>query len=268
MRSILFSLLLSLSFTNLLAQSTAVDSATVYRNYLPIRYQPTIRFDGILKTGAQLYGEAAVVFPDEYYSLNEFYRLYVAAGYEHKSTDHWYLGFSAKYNYSPTYSGLIPRVNITHRGKIGKTNFIKELNYEHLLFFSKYKREAEGRVSFMIGFSRNFVIAKKDLYVALSYRPYINFDFKNDGFSIYKNRGFDRARLRIDLLYKFTPSFYAGIYFSKDTEMYYTLGGVSGQTGPYPDYKMNRISSILGISLNFILHPERNPDFLAGLPSR
>jgi hypothetical protein len=204
---------------------------------------------------AQVFVDYQYVFPKSYYSLNEHYRSVLWLGADLALSSKWFVGVSSKVNFVEEDNGnIIPRVQLAHRGKLGKMYFDKELSYEHLVFVNTatYHREPEGRGALGGSLTYPIAIAGKDLLVGLSGKLYMNFDWKNDGLSIYDKRKFDRTRLSVNLDYPIIPQCYLGIYYLRDTEYYFTLGGFDSAGNKIPDYKLNNIYQGIGFRITYL----------------
>ncbi len=257
-------------FSGTNAKVTNPQKATVHGKVKKATPTTTLRADYYFTKGSYLYWEGNYNFNKEYSYLTNGYRLYNQVGYEHAATSFWYIGASAKHQLAYTAPNtLIAKVNITHRGKIGSVGFIKELSGEYLHSFDTIKNKpVNARASLSIGLYKQFKIAKRPLVTSLFYRLYLN---TNMG-ELYKNRRFDFIKFRLDISYGITKNIYAGIYGLLDSEHYFTLAtyDVTGAETT-PNYRLNRINPIVGISLNFIFKQEgfdKEKEILPGLPFR
>lgn len=262
------------------SQSRPLDSAEVKKVYRPWVTYTSARVEKLFDRGSSLFGEYGTMLEfkgiqsitqDEYYSLNENYSSYLWGGYEHAFTDHWYAGLSGKANFVERGPGsFFMRFNGAHRGKIGKLFFYKELAFEYLSYpqYKSYKRPDEGRFSPSIGLGRHLKVNNKPLYVGINYRFFVNFDFQNDKYSIYDKRKIDRTKLKAEVSYGFLPHWYLSIYYLRDTEYYYALGGSTMSGNAIPDYKVNRITEGIGFALTYLLFKENSDKYTTDLPVR
>jgi len=269
-----FLLVLLLSGKVMVAQSASksLDSAEVKKVYRPWATFCSLRVEKVYEKGSTLYGEFSYIIPDEYASLNESYKSVLWLGYEQALSEKWFGGISGKMNFVEEGSrSFFTRLNLAHRGSIGKLFLYKEFAFEHLYYASEpnYSRKAEGRVSASLGLGRSFYVAHRPLYIGVNYRLFLNFDFQDDKSSLYDKRKIDRTKLRFDVAYQFLPHWSLGLYCLRDTEYFYTLGQYDINNNPIvPDYKVNQITQGLGIVLTCLLYNEKSDKYMPGLPSR
>lgn len=271
-------LLLLAGVSSAWAQSKAVDSAEIKKVYRPWVTYTSARFETLFQNGSSLFAEYGTMLEfkglekisqDEYYALNENYSSFLWLGYEHAFTDHWYAGASGKINFVQQGAGsFFNRFNIAHRGHIGKLFFYKEVAFEYLSYAGKTYRQEEGRFSPSIGLGRQIKVKGKPLYIGINYRAFVNFDFKNDKSSTYDKRKIDRTKLKAEVSYGFLPHWYIGVYYLRDTEYYYALGGTTMLGDPIPDSKINRITEGVGFTLTYLLFKENSDKYITDLPVR
>ena len=270
---VLFLLILVGQMLSAQSSNSPVDSAEIKKVYAPWSTFTSLRSEVLFEKGSSLYGEFSYISPKAYSSLNETYRSYLWLGYEQALSSKWYGGISGRMNFVEAGPGsFFTRVNLSHRGYIGKFFFYKEfLTFEHLYYASSgsYKRKAEGRYAPSIGIGRAFDIGGRALYIGVNYRLFVNFDFQNDNSSIYDKRKIDRTKLRFDVTYQFLPHWCAGVYYLRDTEYYFTLAQYNQYNQVVvPNYKLNQITQGLGITLSYLLFNEKPDKYIPGLPSR
>jgi hypothetical protein len=257
------------------AQVTNPQDAAVHADVKKITPTTTLRADYYFTKGSYLYWEGNYNFNKEYTYLTNNYRVYNQVGYEHAATSFWYIGASAKHQLAYTAPNtLIAKANITHRGKIGSVGFIKELSGEYIYAFpdptikTTTKQPTNARASLSVGLFKQFKVANRPLVTSLYYRVYLNTNMGD----LYKNRRFDFIKFRLDVSYGITKNIYAGIYGLLDSEHYFTLASYDINGTPItPNYRLNRINPIVGISLNFIFKQEgfdKEKEILPGLPFR
>ena len=273
-------LLVLVGISSAWAQSRAVDSAEIKKVYRPWVTYTSVRVEKVFDKGSSLFAEYGTMLEfkglerisqDEYYALNENYSSFLWAGYEHAFTEHWYGGVSGKANFVQQGSGsFFTRFNVAHRGHIGKLFFYKELAFEYLSYtiYKGYKRPDEGRFSPALGLGRQLKLKGKPLYIGVNYRLFLNFDFKNDKSSIYDKRKIDRTKLKVEISYGFLPHWYMGVYYLRDTEYYYALGGTTMSGAAIPDNKINRITEGVGFTLTYLLFKENSDKYVTDLPVR
>jgi hypothetical protein len=274
------SLLLLAGISSAWAQSRAVDSAEIKKVYRPWVTYTSARVEKVFDKGSSLFAEYGTMLEfkglerisqDEYYALNENYSSFLWAGYEHAFSEHWYGGVSGKANFVQQGSGsFFTRFNVAHRGHIGKLFFYKEVAFEYLSYtiYKGYKRPDEGRVSPAIGLGRQLKVKGKPLYIGINYRFFVDFDFKNDKSSIYDKRKIDRTKLKAEISYGFLPHWYIGMYYLRDTEYYYALGGTTMSGAAIPDNKINRITEGVGFTLTYLLFKDNSDKYITDLPVR
>lgn len=255
-------------------QSTtrSLDSADVKKVYRPWMIMGSLKVEKRYTKGSSLYAEYSYIAPEQYQALNETYRSFLWIGYEQAFTEKWYGGVSGRFNFVEQGAGsFFTRFNLAHRGAIGKFFFYKEFSFEHLYYAeeSNYKRKAEGRIAPSLGFGRSFNVAGRSLYVGVNYRLFVHFDFENDKSSVYDKRKIDRTKLRFDLAYQVLPHWSVGLYYMRDTEYYYSLASYNAQNQLIvPDYKLNRITEGLGLTITYLLFKEKPDQYTPGLPAR
>jgi hypothetical protein len=254
------------------AQDINPDEADIHNDVQKATPTITLRADYYFTKGSYLYWEGNYNFNKDYSYLTNNYRIYNQVGYEQAATEHWYFGASVKHQLS-YYEGantLVPKANITHRGKIGSLKFIKELSGEYIYSLTttigSVKPPVNARVSLAIGLFKIFTIAQRPFITSLNYRLYLN---TNMG-EIYKNRRFDFKKFRMDLMYGITKNIYVGIYGMLDSEHFYTLASYDINNNIVnPAYRQNRINPIIGFSCNFVFRQEGfDKEILTGLPFR
>ncbi len=267
-------LLVAFSSGLVIAQSNSkpLDSAEVKKVYRPWSTFLSLRSEIYFSKGSSLFGEVSYTTPNEYASLNEAYKSYFWFGYEQAFSKKWFGGVSGRMNFVEEGAGsFFTRLNFAHRGSIGKLFFYKELAFEHLYYAESdhYKRKAEGRISPCVGLGKSFKVANKSMFIGVNYRAFLNFDFQDDKSSIYKNRVFDRTKLRFDVTCQLLQHWAVGLYYLKDTEYYYTLAQYDiNNNVVVPDYKLNQITQGLGVTLTYLLFKENPDQYIPGFPSR
>jgi hypothetical protein len=265
MRNYLFILCFLGCIANAVAQ-TVSDTAKVHKDYQENSYWLTLRADAYLKSGSYFFFESNLKTKKSFSSLNEYNNRHFLLGYEHKASEKWYLGLSARYLSSRYMNYFAPKINVTHRGVIKKINFVKELSAEDLMV-KKYYLSNLMRLGISVGLGKKFKIGPTNWYTMLSYRAFLIFDPKNGKNSYLSNRKIDLTRLRFDLHYIIIPNLYIGVFAMRETEYLYILGYSQAATS-YPDVKENRVAPTFGLTLNYIFKPENNSEIIPGLPFR
>ncbi|MBC7449861.1 MAG: hypothetical protein H7259_00075, partial [Cytophagales bacterium] len=159
--------------------------------------------------------------------------------------------------YDSKVYNVCTRLYLQHRGNIGSVLFSQELLYEQFNFTNNTmstttasgtitsRRPAEGRIGIGIGLGKYVKAGSNHIAVFASYRPYIQFDFKNDDASYYKDRFIDYTNLRIDAGYLIANQLYIGIYGERDTNFSYVTSA--------DPYRLNSITPILGLVCNYLI---------------
>ncbi len=242
------------------AQSgTAQGNEPVQKQYQQPLYQVSGRADLVIdKPNVTLYLETLYNTNAVYASIIEQTRWNIKPGFDWGLTDKWHVGASARINAnSGGVYNYTTRIYVQHRGKISTLLFLKEFLYEQFNFVdntlsnispsgtSTTRRPAEGRVGIGVGLGRYIGVGQHDFGVFVSYRPYIQFDYVQDGVAFYKNRFIDYTNLRIDAGFLFSKICYTGLYACRDTNFSYV---------PAADpYKRNVITPSVGFVLNVLL---------------
>lgn len=252
-------------------------SDKLVKKYTSNSWWLNLRYDHFLKTGSYFYIENNNRFNlepafGESFPFNSLYRTYVWAGYEHKAHEKWYLGLSQKYVAIKNRDSWYSRVNITHRGKLSKLAFVKEVSLEHFRHPKSDNPnvivENEGRVSFAPALVKTFTINERPLYLLLAYRASILFDWNNDGFSSYSKRNIDNTRLKVELSHFLTQSLMLSVFAIRDTYYTYQLALYDDNKNEIsPEARVNRITPTLGMSLNYVFgRPEEG--YLPAFPGK
>ncbi|MCS6824459.1 MAG: hypothetical protein NZ529_09200 [Cytophagaceae bacterium] len=249
------------------------DEAEIYKLRNRIKPELILRADYFLYNHSRFFFESNYNFNSRYYLLNGSYRIYNQIGYQHYASDKWTLGISETYKiaYYPGIQSFVTSVNIAHTGKISEPHFIKELSADHYYYLQTnngYKAPSQARLGGGILLCKMLPVAGSELMIAASCRAFLNHDFRDALTSIYRNRRIDLTRARIDVAYKITPLLWLAIYAMKETERYYTLGGSDAAGNTFPDYRVNRITPVLGAALNFVFKHQYAENFFPGLPFR
>jgi hypothetical protein len=252
-------------------------SEKLVKYYNPNSWWLTLRYDHFLKIGSYFFLENNNRFNQEpgfgeSFPFKKFYQTYVWAGYEHKAHEKWYLGISERYIAVRNRDSWCTRINITHRGKLGKLAFTKEASLEHF----KYKKsdnpyiiiENEGMASFAPALVKTFSIKERPLYVLLSYRASVLFDWNNDNFSSYDKRNIDFTRLRFEISHFLTQNLLVSLFAMRETYYSYQLAQYDINNNEIsPEARVNRITPVIGFSLNYVYkRPEEG--FLPAFPGK
>ncbi|MDB5273677.1 MAG: hypothetical protein JWO58_2044 [Chitinophagaceae bacterium] len=275
-------LLLFVALSSAYAQTTAVDSAKVKKQYNPWLTYSSFRVEKLFTKGSSLFAEYSTLLDfqgvnkitqGEYNSLNENYSSFLWLGYEQAFTEHWYGGISEKVNIvKEGYGSLFTRLNVAHRGHISKLFFYKEFAFEYLSYNKDNsggaRRPVEGRISPSIGLGYRWKFGKQSLYVGVNYRFFVNFGIQEKSV-LYDKRKIDRTKLKAEISYHFLPHWNIGAYYLRDTQYYYTLATYNGSGGVItPDYKLNNISEGVGFVLTYLLFKDNSDKYVTDLPVR
>jgi len=243
-----------ISSIELIAQSGTNNNNTnapVEKQYRETLVQISPRMDIVIdKPRINIYLEALYNTNGVYASIIEQTRWNIKPGIDWGITDKWYVGGSERINMNGFgIYNYTTQVYFQHRGNIGKTLFLKECIYEQYNFTDAAntsagtttlsRRPAEGRFGLGLGVGRYIPAAENHIGIFVSYRPYIQFDFVQDGVAYYNKRFIDYTNLRIDAGYLISNSFYVGLYASRDTNFSYV---------PASDpYKKNTITPVMAL---------------------
>ncbi|WP_018341469.1 hypothetical protein [Cytophaga aurantiaca] len=257
---LLFLLIVCFTYKTVNAQSsTNQGNNTVHKEYQQTLFQLSGRVDAVIdKHNLTLYLESLYNTNGVYASIIEQTRWNIKPGFDWGISDKWHVGASERIN--SNNGGIynyITRFYIQHRGKIGSTIILTEALYEQFNFVdgtlsntsvngtTLTRRPAEGRVSLGLGVGRFIGVKEHDIGIFLSYRPYLQFDYVQDGVAFYSNRFIDYTNLRLDAGFLFNKTCYTGFYACRDTNFSYV---------PASDpYNRNAITPSFGLVLNVLL---------------
>ena len=242
------------------AQSgTNPGNEPVHKAYQQTLFQLSARADLVIdKPNVTLYLETLYNTNGVYASIIEQTRWNIKPGFDWGITDKWHVGASQRINAnSGGIYNYTTRVYLQHRGKIGSFLFLKECLYEQFNFVdgtlsttspggtSLSRRPAEGRFGIGLGLGRYIPAGLYDIVFFVSYRPYIQFDYVQDGVAFYSNRFVDYTNLRLDAGVLINKICYTGLYACRDTNFSYV---------PASDpYNRNTITPSFGFVLNVLL---------------
>lgn len=237
------------------------SDAPVQKNYNDWLFQFNPRVDVLLKDNrTSLYLEGLINSKYAYASIIENYRWNAKLGIDYAASETWYVGiFTRLNNNSSGIYNYCTRLYGQHRGKIGPLLFSQELLYEQFNFTEGTlttinssglvysRRPAEGRVCIGFGLGKYFAVGHNQVAVFASYRPYLQFIFKNDGQlgSLYNDRWIDYTSLRLDVGYLIHKQLYIGLYGARDTNFGYRPAAVP--------YRSNDITPIVGLACNMLI---------------
>jgi len=232
----------------------------VHKEYLQTLFQVSPRVDVVLnKNNANFYLEGLINTNGVYASIIEQTRWNIKPGIDIGLTDKWYVGASERINMnSAGVYNYTTQFYIQHRGELLGLNLLKEFAYEQFNFVdgtlnsttvngtSSTRRPAIGRFGIGLGLGKHVQVKENHVAVFLSYRPYIQFDYVQDGIAYFKNRFIDYTNLRMDVGYLVNKTYYIGLYASRDTNYTYV---------PASDpYNSNSITPIFGIACNILFY--------------
>jgi len=262
-------IVLSIGHLSVNAQQVNPDEASVNAEYRKLAPAAILRADYLFPSKSYLYLETTYNGSEQYSYLTNGYRVAAKFGGEIAATDFWYFGGGLKYQWSYMQNGnaLLPHLTITHRGKIGKIGFVKELSGEYVyLPNALFGNERNARASLGVGLFKEYNVFSKKLTIALSYKLTLNTTLGE----LYNKRKIDFIKTRIDLNYEIIKNTMIGAFFMLDSERYFTLGNFDMNGNQVrPDYRVNRITPVLGLMCNFFIIPKDSDiKFLPGLPFR
>ncbi|HVD98559.1 MAG TPA: hypothetical protein VNB90_10175 [Cytophagaceae bacterium] len=264
--AVVFLLLLS-NFSSF--AQTKPDNAPIVK-----RYTGLVPMAGI--KGEYYFRENSCVFYSIDYNFNKDYRylvtnstrLYNRLGIEVNAGGKWYVGASASHRlaYDAGLNMATVKANVTHRGKIGSIKFIKELSGEYIHHFNQsfFDSKKDLQAGIAAALYKEVKVAQHPLGFMLSYKILLNSNLYAD---IYKDRRIDFTRLRADVFYGISKNLYLGVFVMRETEYYYPVG-TSDAAGNNIYYKVNHVSPVVGLNLNFVLRPDNIKEYIPGLPLR
>lgn len=260
-------LLISTAFlfvsVKLVAQAGGI---AVQKEYLHTLYQVSPRVDLVFeKNKVNFYLESLINGNAVYSSITEQTRWNIKPGVDIGLTEKLFVGASERINMNGAgVYNYTTRFYIQHRGKLAGLLFLKECIYEQYNYAdgtlntttnngtSSTRRPAIGRVGFGLGLGKYVPIDKNNFAIFLSYRPFVQFDFVQDGIAYFKDRFIDYTNLRIDIGYIVNNTCYIGLYASRDTNFSYV---------PASDpYNSNSITPIYGIACNVLFYTSHNQE--------
>lgn len=265
--SMIARLFVSISFLFISAELVAqVGNTPVQKEYLHTLYQVSPRVDLVFeKNKVNFYLESLINGNATYSSITEQTRWNIKPGVDIGLTEKWFVGVSERVNMNGAgVYNYTTRFYVQHRGKIGGLLFLKECIYEQFNYVdgtlnsttsngtSSTRRPAVGRVGFGFGIGKYVPIKKNNLAIFLSYRPFMQFDFVQDGIAYFKDRFIDYTNLRIDIGYVVNNTYYIGLYASRDTNFSYVPAA-----NPYDS---NSITPIYGIACNVLFYTGQNQE--------
>lgn len=247
----------------------------VYKENPGVTFMANPRVDLVLPSGSVLYWDGMYNFNKQYGLINEQYRASNTVGLEYKAGEHWRLGINLRHQlpYSQGFQILSQKAHIAHRGKIKSLDFIKEISFENITIFSKttsgtIQSFSEARIGLSGGLGRWFQLGPDHkLYGSLTFRAFMNTLYRINIINYYGVRFIDLTRTRFDLIYPINDQLYLGIWAARETQYFYALF-TSGTQGTLPDRKINQVTPVLGVSVNFVLNKAGEDTFLPGLPYR
>jgi hypothetical protein len=262
-------LMSSLLFYSLRAQQDKPADAPIHKEYTDVTILSGVKAEYYFKQNSCLFFSSDYNFNEDYrYRVTNSTRIYNRLGLEMNAGGRWYVGGSLSHRlaYDAKYSMATVKINLTHRGKIGSIQFIKELSTEYIHHFNTTFFDTNKDIQVGIGTAlfKDFQVAKRPLGFLLSYKILLNSKLQYD---IYKDRNIDFTRLRLDVFYGITKNIYLGIYAMKETEYFYPPG-TSDASGNNIYYKQNNIYPVFGANLNIVLRPDNMEKYIPGLPFR
>jgi len=241
--------------------STYYTADLVHKEYNKTLFQAAPRIDLVfIKPMINVYLAGVINTEGAYKSFVENRQWYAQAGIDIGLTHKWYIGLSTKVNGGVSDFDIYnytTKMYVQYRGKIGKLIFLKDLLYEYFNFSKNTevnvsstgvifsRRSPEGRLGLGFGLGRYFALGENHIGVFLSYKSYVQFDFDDNGNSVYKNRFIDYTTFRMDVGYLINHALYIGFYTTRDTNYMYVPASIT--------YNNNSITPIVGIACNVML---------------
>ncbi|HWZ21638.1 MAG TPA: hypothetical protein VNW06_03230 [Cytophagaceae bacterium] len=243
--------------------------APIHKQYLNTTVLSGLKGEYYFKKNSCVYYSADYNFNQNYrYRVTNSTRVYNRLGVEMNVGGRWYLGGSLSHRlaYDTRLNMATVKGNLTHRGKIGSVQFIKEFSVEYIHHFNTtfFNKNSDIQAGIGAALYKDFKVMKRPLGFLLSYKIILNSNLQYD---IYKNRNIDFTKLRIDVFYGITKNIYFGLYAMRDTEYFYPPG-TSDAFGNNIYYRQNNVYPIVGATLNIVLHPENIEKYIPGLPLR
>lgn len=261
-RCILF-LIISLFHTPGLFAQSGVNTP-VQKEYLPTLFQISPRVDVVFeKNRMNFYLESLINGNAVYSSIIEQTRWNIKPGLDIGLTEKLFVGVSERINMnSAGVYNYTTGFYLQHRGKLAGLLLLKEFIYEQFNYVdgtlnsttntgtSSTRRPAIGRFGIGLGMGKYIPLKNNNICIFLSYRPFVQFDYVQDGIAYFKNRFIDYTNLRIDAGYLINNLCYVGVYASRDTNFSYV---------PASDpYNSNSITPIYGIACNMLFYASKS----------
>ncbi len=250
--------LLGLIFLSPIFSYCQTDTVPTVKSYNALASAINLRADYYLNNGSYFYYENSEAYQNAPFATSKISYSNLL-GFQFKATPKWYLGISEKLA-TDVYKqkSNLTELNLLHTGKIGGFNFIQGVSYDYTNYTQKKGSggsvESLQELGFAAALSKSIKVGNKSIYIMMSYRAFKQIATQNDaGRFIYE------TRLRGDVYYFLTESFYVGLYSVRDTEYESLLGGV-------PAYKLNTITPMVGIMANYVFNIKKADNFLPNLP--
>ena len=251
--------LLGLIFLSPFFSFSQTDTLPTVKQYNPLVSALNLRADYYFKNGSYLYFENGEAYQNAPFASSKI-SYSDMLGVQFRVAPKWYLGLSEKFS-SAIYDqkSFFTEVNALHTGKIGSFNFIQGATFDNTSYVQK---KGVGGTSVSLqelglaaALSKSIKIGNKSLYLMLSYRA-----FKQIGSKASENQRFIYdTRLRGDIYYFLSENFYMGVYATRDTQYESLLGGSTA-------YKLNLITPMVGVVVNYIFNFKKADNFLPNLP--
>jgi hypothetical protein len=269
-------LIFLLRLNNIKAQNKP-DDAPVIKTSIDQTWMAGAKAEYYFKENSCFFYSADYNFNEDYdYRITRSTRLYNRLGLESNVSGKWFIGGSLSHRLQYNTFSDVPnigtvKINITHRGKIGPVQFIKELSGEYIHHFNDpfFEKVKDLQAGLGAALYKDFKVFKKPLGIMLSYKIILNSNLKltTDTY-IYKDRRIDFTRMRFDLFYGISKNLFVGIFAMQETEYFYPIGTSAGTPPVNVYYKENSIKPVAGINLNFVLKPDNCKAYIPGLPFR
>ncbi len=227
-------------------------------------YWLNFNFNYFNKNGSLVFMESNLrhsTFPQiENLGIAPLYRIQNTLGYEFRLSDQWGLGVSGRYVMEKRFDTFFSKVHLSHSGKIGNVQFLKQIGVEQINYFSR-TIENQGRFSGLFAVAYNIQLSnKRILRPSLSYEFLIWFDFRTPAFPQNKRR-IDQTNLKAEIAYFLNEKWSLGLFFMHNTDYYFALAQFDKDGALIkPDRKLNLLTPTIGLRVHYLL---KNKDLSA-----
>ena len=189
-------------------------------------------------------------------SILPFQQLQHTLGYETQLQHGFGVGLWGRHIARRGRGQLWGRLYLQHSGKIGKTDFYKQIGIENTTFLNSptATRHRQG-VSGMLALARNFGMPhNRTLRISTAYEASILLD------QVYSRRRIDQTRWRIEAAYTLTTRTSLGVFFIHATDYFFAEAEYNADlTLKKPDRLLNLLSPTFGLRLHYLVLPATMP---------